>query len=586
MSFNPPRLKKVTPQSRTTHNSWVQPSKIPTRRPYGTSNVQILPRVDLYTTEGPLLQETSTSSHKEAAEDDGASTFHGTPRKLGRPISPTKQSHGGKVKAQYTTWIRSVIPAMVPVFLTLLRLTSNLRNMRDAERRTCNCMATVHKLTVNLISFEGTFLLLVQFSKLMYPLETSVTSVCSCSPATTLLSMGFFPSTPSRPTFAVSLNLLDFARELYLRTPPNITAWCDTLQAFLSARGFAFQSNDIVRRKLASSLKWYSYLLARKEHTVEQLITFALDNDNADGSDDEGDIDEAPIGVEYTTEEITHDNKPAVSRPPHPLASPSAYLRRRCVACFGGNVAHHPDLLADVIVSVDGNFTQKRRSPARGTDSGPPLQHPDSVFVSKAELNEAEAHVEACRSRRRPTAASNDEDHIESGMRVPVSVLDGCQESFKAADEKRTKASTTFFSDTGLMALLCPHDHVLWLANMTSAGERQFYVVALLRKLFANLPKSTTIGLLYDVACQLHRSCVKWGLLGDDFPRMIFAVSVFHAYGHQWPCQVVYHPRKCKGFGLCDGEGCERFWSAISHLIPSLRVSGVSPSCFLVVSRY
>ena len=48
---------------------------------------------------------------------------------------------------------------------------------------------------------------------------------------------------------------------------------------------------------------------------------------------------------------------------------------------------------------------------------------------------------------------------------------------------------------------------------------------------------------------------------------------VFHAYGHQWPCQLIYHPRKCKGFGLTDGEGCERFWSLIKALIPSCRVS-------------
>ena len=27
--------------------------------------------------------------------------------------------------------------------------------------------------------------------------------------------------------------------------------------------------------------------------------------------------------------------------------------------------------------------------------------------------------------------------------------------------------------------------------------------------------------------------------------------------------------------GLSDGEGCERFWSAIKGLIPSLRISGV-----------
>ncbi|KDQ06045.1 hypothetical protein BOTBODRAFT_86138, partial [Botryobasidium botryosum FD-172 SS1] len=49
---------------------------------------------------------------------------------------------------------------------------------------------------------------------------------------------------------------------------------------------------------------------------------------------------------------------------------------------------------------------------------------------------------------------------------------------------------------------------------------------------------------------------------------------VFHAYGHQWPCQLVYHPRKRVGFGFTDGEGCERAWGELYPLIPSLRVAG------------
>ena len=170
---------------------------------------------------------------------------------------------------------------------------------------------------------------------------------------------------------------------------------------------------------------------------------------------------------------------------------------------------------------------------------------------------------------------SNDDDGFEDGMKVPTSVLDGCGTSFKAADEKREKASTQFFADTGLMALLCRHDRVLWLVNMTHAGERQHYALALLHKLFENIPAHMIVGLLYDIGCQLHRSCLKWGFLKDNIHRIIFAISVFHAFGHQWPCQIVYHPRKCKGFGLTDGEGCERLWSSIKKLIPSLRVSGV-----------
>lgn len=77
------------------------------------------------------------------------------------------------------------------------------------------------------------------------------------------------------------------------------------------------------------------------------------------------------------------------------------------------------------------------------------------------------------------------------------------------------------------------------------------------------------MGVLYDIGCQLHRSCVKFNFLSHALDRIVFGISVFHAYGHQWPCQITYHPRKCPGFGLTDGEGCE-----IKLLIPSLRVSG------------
>ncbi|KAJ7801249.1 hypothetical protein B0H14DRAFT_3092472 [Mycena olivaceomarginata] len=56
--------------------------------------------------------------------------------------------------------------------------------------------------------------------------------------------------------------------------------------------------------------------------------------------------------------------------------------------------------------------------------------------------------------------------------------------------------------------------------------------------------------------------------------RILFAVSVFHAFGHWWACQIVYHPLKCIGFGLTNREGCECFWHSISNLIAYLRVSG------------
>ncbi|KIJ58404.1 hypothetical protein HYDPIDRAFT_48209, partial [Hydnomerulius pinastri MD-312] len=128
----------------------------------------------------------------------------------------------------------------------------------------------------------------------------------------------------------------------------------------------------------------------------------------------------------------------------------------------------------DCIVCIDANFTQKwSKNPwgAQGQDPSNPM----------------------------PVNALDDEDVVEKGMRIPVSVLEGCGESFTAADERREKASTQFFADTGLMAMLCRHDRVLWLVNMSSAGEKQYYALALVQKLMDHLPSDMRVGLLYDI---------------------------------------------------------------------------------------
>ncbi|KAF9062517.1 hypothetical protein BDP27DRAFT_1141776, partial [Rhodocollybia butyracea] len=74
-------------------------------------------------------------------------------------------------------------------------------------------------------------------------------------------------------------------------------------------------------------------------------------------------------------------------------------------------------------------------------------------------------------------------------------------------------------------------------------------------KLFEHLPPNFFVQPLYDIGCQLHRSCDKWGVLKSYMNCMTFVVSIFHAFRHQWPCQIVYHSRKYLGYGLCEGEG-------------------------------
>jgi hypothetical protein len=118
-----------------------------------------------------------------------------------------------------------------------------------------------------------------------------------------------------------------------------------------------------------------------------------------------------------------------------------------------------------------------------------------------------ETTVEEMRPKKGKRAKHN--VNSQPSMAVPDSVLDSCEKAFIAAQETVTKASTSFYSDTGLMALLCRHDRVLWLANLTSPGEKQHYALALLQRLFQELPEDWEVGLLYDIACQIHRSIIK-----------------------------------------------------------------------------
>ncbi|KIJ65315.1 hypothetical protein HYDPIDRAFT_67719, partial [Hydnomerulius pinastri MD-312] len=142
---------------------------------------------------------------------------------------------------------------------------------------------------------------------------------------------------------------------------------------------------------------------------------------------------------------------------------PSEYLRKRCPLCFGAKDWRRQragDVKIDCIVCIDANFTQKRSKNPWGAQGQDPSNPTRSFFISIHEVTSMEAHSDQCRSRgrerqRRPVNAMDDEDVVEEGMRIPVSVLKGCGESFTAADERREKASTQFFADTRLMAMLC-----------------------------------------------------------------------------------------------------------------------------------
>ncbi|KAG1727842.1 hypothetical protein EDB19DRAFT_1618472, partial [Suillus lakei] len=227
--------------------------------------------------------------------------------------------------------------------------------------------------------------------------------------------------------------VLELIRTLFVRITPNTTAWCEALEVFLTARGYKLSTKDNLRHRFSNAYHWYSVLVMNAGDHVYNLISQHL-----------------PL------RSLGDDVLPA---------QPSDYLRSRCPVCFGMQ-DWQKDHGSHCHVCIDACFTQKRSANSHGADGLDPPNPTRSVFISDEEVARMEAHVLACRGslpgrgtkRKKP---EGDEDGYEDGMRIPVLTLDACRESFLAADEKREKASTRFFTDTGIMALLCRHDCVL-----------------------------------------------------------------------------------------------------------------------------
>ncbi|KIJ31075.1 hypothetical protein M422DRAFT_186363, partial [Sphaerobolus stellatus SS14] len=408
------------------------------------------------------------------------------------------------------------------------------------------------------------------------------------------------------PSIAFNINLLDLVSINMYYLAPNISGWSLTLECFWKEQGYTLGQQNFIKRCFSNAYQWYNILCDAAAGHVDALINTAVVPVTSDQLQDQPQDHPPPVPVVPTEQPQCPLATPAVSpelaeadahtpcgeppkhqqvgvgesmpspsaampaEAPHEgppptlkLTRPSEHLCKCCPLCFGGV---KPDLrtsryvLAHVLVAIDANLAQKCLKP-RFIDIT--FAHSQTQFIPDKDVKAMEAHVEEMRKTKAKRS-------LKINLRLPEDILQECQDSFTAANEEQTKSSVVVFADTGLVAMVCRHDHILWVINMTRPGEKQHYTFALLDRLFAHLPDDWTVGLLYDIACQIERSMAKHGILAKFFACLVFAVSVFHAYGHQWPCQLLYHPHKVEGYGLTDGKGCERIWSWLNKLIPSL----------------
>ncbi|KAJ7840691.1 hypothetical protein B0H14DRAFT_3695455 [Mycena olivaceomarginata] len=473
------------------------------------------------------------------------------------PISPSK--HRKKRAAQWRRWDQEIIPLLIPHYSWVLWETKCLRELEKlgTPAQDCDCVPRIQIVTI------------MRFSS-VEDMEVP-------------------------PSLAVDLRVLEFAFKLFLNVAPNHTVFSTTLETVLSTMGYQLNRQNTLRRRFGNALTWYGHLRNRSKAyyraALEKMRTIPphrwCHRMNR----------RLPVRI---VAHLLQDRRrqrcrtpttrravvPVLGchRGPHPalnvghlpillasasagvLHAPTARIRLSQTRC---HVAAQANTFAVGVLCVSATCITIHRScqSVQPQASDPPRRHPSTHFVPEADAKATDAYVKETRGTFGPAEPRSK----KSKTRTPSSAEDT---EDGLPDEKRVKASTDFFDDTGLMALLCRHDRVLWLVNMQTRGEQQYYVFVLLETLFQHLPRDITLGILYDIACTLERSCRKWGFLSRFMDRIQFAVSVFHAFGHDWPCQLLYHPRKRTGFGLSDGEGCERFWHLISHLIAVLRISG------------
>ncbi|KIJ42325.1 hypothetical protein M422DRAFT_171213, partial [Sphaerobolus stellatus SS14] len=247
-------------------------------------------------------------------------------------------------------------------------------------------------------------------------------------------------------------------------------------------------------------------------------------------------------------------------------------LRQQCPACFGRrHWGGDPETNPDVQVAIDGNFTHQRYSSVEGDPEIVPLSQL-TIWLTEGELEVARQHIQDAHDRTGKRRQST---------RLPDGSLDQCEKAHKAARDRGDEVTTGVMASKGLMALVCKHDVPIFICDITTPGEQQFYSIALLQKLSLLLPANAIIGLLYDIACLLDRSIAKAGLpyrhdlIPDISLCLSLATAAFHAYAHQFCCQIVFHPRKCVGFGMTNGEGNEHIWALSKDTIGSERISGV-----------
>ncbi|EJD42623.1 hypothetical protein AURDEDRAFT_67410 [Auricularia subglabra TFB-10046 SS5] len=394
--------------------------------------------------------------------------------------------------------------------------------------------------------------------------------LCNHSSLPTLLvARGFFPSGPTLPGYAFSVDMLNLFLGLMRNGGNSVQSLAASLHEQHRNYGHVLRGSngqpiqEGYRRTLQSALQWYDSLLSLLDDEIRERIA------NARQEILYSHTSSPPHSPRNAEPNLHGDNAADV-----PAIQSSAPATPQSPPCTPRRSPTRTSLIltslsgGDFQCALDGNFSHRRNKKAGRC---PDIRHQWRALVPKEFVDAVGDAIDDARAK--PARRYESE--------VPAAALKQCESSHTAASGTQAKATGEIHDEKGLMALVCRHDVPLFFCNIDTPGEQQKYSMALLIWLMLHLPHNATVMNLYDIGCVADRvkntvSSFGAPLAYDIMPagmgdRIMFATSAMHAYAHQWECQLVFSPRMKLGLGLTDGEGVERLWSRLRKLIGHLR---------------
>lgn len=323
---------------------------------------------------------------------------------------------------------------------------------------------------------------------------------CDLSDPVRLLQMGYMASSPKQPRTAFSLRLLKHHHAVWLRCAVSTQGFCEALDDTLD------DDNPLI---VTSKMKPRDWRLPFTE-AVNAYRAIILQIRK----------------IEDERLQLSELEKLAVN----------------CPKCFGPHVGEIRPKEPEVIICLDGNFQHKRHAAASVPIPGFEPPRPE-IFLDPKLVERKARHM---------AGTPDDADEV-----------DPCTEAHTTANDVRGKSHFKSMDESGLLGMACRHDHVLKLINLIQTGEKSHLPLALVQwllDLFSDeRDVDTGIGILYDIGCNLDKTIKKKKVFTDEkqAAQVRVGTALFHAYAHNWGCQLEYNPRLNEGWGKSNAPPCK-----------------------------